>query len=152
MTLGAALAVVLLLFTALACGGDGGDDDGRGDDALTADDLSPDDPEFQATIDAVLARIAATRAARTDAVVAGRQDDRPTPTNTPAAARATPTRPLLLLPTIALPIPTATPEAPAAGAASYELSAVRNWDYANQKDSDADCPHRRHWLDCGRAA
>ena len=133
MTLGAALAVVLLLFAALACGGDGGgDDDGRGDDAPIADDLSPDDPGFQATIDAFLARIAATRTARSTAVV-GRQDDRPAPTNTPAAARATPTRPLLLLPTIALPIPTATPEAPAVGAASYELSAVRNWDYANQK-------------------
>ena len=141
MTLGAALAVVLLLFAALACGGDGGDDDGRGDDAPTADDLSPDDlppddPGFQATIDAVSARISATRTARSTAV-AGRQDDRLAPTNTPAAARATPTRPLLLLPTIALPIPTATPEAPAVGAASYELSAVRNWDYANQKDSDA---------------
>ena len=81
------------------------------------------------------ARIAATRTARSTAV-AGRQDDRPAPTNTPAAARATPTRPLLL-PTIALPIPTPTPEAPAVGAASYELSAVRNWDYANQEDADA---------------
>ena len=134
MTLGAALAVVLLLFAALACGGGGdggGDDDGRGDDAPIADDLSPDDPGFQATIDAALARIAATRTARSTAV-AGRQDDRPAPTNTPAAARATPTRPLLL-PTIALPIPTPTPEAPAVGAASYELSAVRNWDYANQE-------------------
>ena len=63
MNLGAALAVILLLSAALACGGDGGaDDDGRGDDAPIADDLSPDDPQFQATIDAALARIAATRA------------------------------------------------------------------------------------------
>ena len=134
MTLGAALAVILLLSAALACGGNGGDDDRRGDDARTAENLSPDDPEFRATVDAAQARIGATRTAREAAVASG-QGDRPAPTDTPAAAPiAVSTRPRPM-PTIAPPTP--TPGAPAAGPANYELSAVRNWDYANQEDPAA---------------
>lgn len=134
MTLAAALSLILLLSAALACGGNGDDDDGRDDDAPTTSDLTPDDPQFQATIDAALARIAATRTAR-DAAVAGRPDNPLPPTNTPPSPPiAMPTRPRPM-PTISPPTP--TPGAPAAAPANYELSAVRNWDYADQEDPAA---------------
>ena len=117
------LCAALLLTTAFACGGD---DESPPAAATPAPAPNPDD--FQATIDAALARIAATKAfsgAATQLPAAA-----PTPTmgrpTAGAAARPSPTP------------PAATP-APSVDSSSsvYDLAEIRNWEYAGQNAASA---------------
>ena len=115
------LCAALLLTTAFACGGDA--------ESPVAPATTPANPDdFQATIDAALARIAATKAfsgAATQLPAAA-----PTPTmgrpTAGAAARPSPTP------------PAATP-APSVDSSQsvYDLAEIRNWEYAGQNAASA---------------
>ena len=113
--------VMGLAVAGLACGGGG------------AADPASATPDLRATIDAVLARAEAERAAETAGTPSSRQGatvpatpvriPQSTPSPAPDRSAAAPSRPS--------PAPL-QPTAPAAGPAAYDLSEVRNWEYAEQ--------------------
>ncbi len=116
------LCATLLLTTAFACGGD----DEPPAAATPAPAANPDD--FQATIDAALARIAATKA------FSGAATQLPAATPTPTMGRPTVDaagRPA--------PTPPAATPAPSVDSSSsvYDLAEIRNWEYAGQNAASA---------------
>ena len=118
------LCAALLLTTAFACGGD---DESPAAPATPAA-ANPDD--FQATIDAALARIAATRAF---SAAAARS---PAATATPAPTMGRPTVGAAGRPS---PTPPAATPAPSVDSSSsvYDLAEIRNWEYAGQNAASA---------------
>ena len=119
------LCAALLLTTAFACGGD---DESPAAPATPAPAPNPDD--FQATIDAALARIAATRAFSAAA------SQLPAATATPAPTMGRPTVGAAGRPS---PTPPAATPAPSVDSSSsvYDLTEIRNWEYAGQNAASA---------------
>jgi len=117
------LCAALLLTTTFACGGDA-----ESPAAPATPAANPDD--FQATIDAALARIAATRAFSAAAT------QLPAATATPTMDR--PAAGAAVQPSPSPTPPTATP-APAVDSSSsvYDLAEIRNWEYAGQNAASA---------------
>ena len=115
------LCAALLLTTAFACGGDD-----ESPVAPAAPAANPDD--FQATIDAALARIAATKA------FSGAATQLPAATPTPTMGR--PTAGAAARPS---PTPPAATPAPSVDSSSsvYDLAEIRNWEYAGQNAASA---------------
>ena len=118
------LCAALLLTTAFACG----DDDESPAAPATPSAANPDD--FQATIDAALARIAATRAFSAAA------SQLPAATATPAPTMGRPTVDAAGRPS---PTPPAATPAPSVDSSSsvYDLTEIRNWEYAGQNAASA---------------
>ena len=119
------LCAALLLTTAFACGGD---DESPAAPATPAAAANPDD--FQATIDAALARIAATRAFSAAA------SQLPAATATPAPTMGRPTVDAAGRPS---PTPPAATPAPSVDSSQsvYDLAEIRNWEYAGQNAASA---------------
>ena len=117
------LCAALLLTTAFACGGD---DESPVAPATPAANLD----DFQATIDAALARIAATRAFSAAAA------QLPAATATPMPTMGSPTVGAAGRPS---PTPPAATPAPSVDSSSsvYDLTEIRNWEYAGQNAASA---------------
>lgn len=112
------LAVMALLAVGLACGGGG------------ADEPASATPDLQATIDAVLARAEAERAAAPASTPPSQRG--PTVSATPVRIpQSTPSPFPVAAPLLPTPAPR-EPTAPAAAPSAYDLAAVRNWEYAGQ--------------------
>ena len=117
------LCAALLLTTAFACGGDA-----ESPAPPTTPATNPND--FQATIDAALARIAATRAFSAAAT------QLPPATATPALTMGRPTVDAAGRPSPTPPTATPAPSVDSSPSV-YDLAEIRNWEYAGQNAASA---------------